>query len=152
LLQQAPECRIINTGAPAQRLDGNGEPLGAPVEAGQILYQGPARLVGISTIPYYGFGFRAFPFADRQPERMQIRIANLGLVQFSTHLREIWSGTYKNPKAVFDYLVEEATIEMNPQTAFQIGGDLVGTRGSVSVRVSPKPIRLVDFYAESDED
>jgi diacylglycerol kinase family enzyme len=152
LLQQAPECRIINTGAPAQRVDGEGEPIGAPVPAGQVLYQGPARLVGVSTIPYYGFGFRAFPFAERQPDRMQIRIANLGILQFSTHLRDIWNGTYQNPKALFDFLVQEATIEMNPPTAFQIGGDLVGARGSVSVRITPKPIRLVDFYAESDED
>lgn len=152
LLQRAPECRIINTGAPAQRLDEKGEPLGAPVAAGQILYEGPARLVGVSTIPYYGFGFRAFPFADSRPGRMQIRIANLGIWQFSAHLRDVWSGRYQNAKAIFDYMVEEATIEMNPSTAFQVGGDLVGSRSSVSVRVSPKPIRLVDFYAETDEE
>src|SRR6185503_19265750 len=100
------------------------------------------RLVGISTIPYYGFGFRAFPFAETRPDRMQIRIANLNLWQFSAHLREVWSGRYQNAEAIFDYLVEQVTIEMNPPTAFQVGGDLVGSRSSISVRVSPKPIRL----------
>jgi diacylglycerol kinase family enzyme len=101
---------------------------------------------------YYGFGFRAFPFAQVRPDRMQIRVANLGLLQFSAHLREVWSGRYQNSKVLFDFLVEEATIEMTPATAFQVGGDLVGNRAEVTVRVSSKPIRLVDFYAEPGDD
>jgi len=44
-------------------------------------------------------------------------------------------------------LVEQISIETDPETEFQIGGDPVGKRSQVRLRLSPEPIRLVDFYA-----
>ncbi|HTM43762.1 MAG TPA: diacylglycerol kinase family protein [Polyangiaceae bacterium] len=147
LWQQRPNCRVINRGAPAMRLDATGREIGKPIESGEIIYEGPARLVGISTIPYYGFGLRAFPFAQQRPDRMQLRIVNVGLLRLSANLREVWSGTYQNPKEISDYLIQDVLIEMNPPTAFQIGGDAAGNRSRVAVKISSRPIRLVDFYA-----
>lgn len=149
LFAQAPECRVINTGDAVFRIDESGQPMAQPIAHGEVVYQGPARLVGISTIPYYGFGLRAFPNAEDRKDRMQLRIANLGVLQYSTNLREVWNGRYRNPKLLFDFLIQSVSIEMNPPTAFQIGGDAVGRRSRVNVRLSRKPIRLVDFYAAS---
>lgn len=152
VLQQAPDCRVVNQGEPAYRLNEKGEPVGPPIGEGEVLYQGPARLLAASTIPYYGFGLRAFPFAQDRPDRMQLRIANLGVWQMSAHFRELWSGRYQNSKAIFDFLVQAVAIEMNPPTSFQIAGDVVGHRARVNLRLSPKPIRLVDFYAATGSD
>jgi len=46
-----------------------------------------------------------------------------------------------------DFLVEDITVEFDPPTAFQIGGDPHGVLSRVRMRLSPEPIRLVDFYA-----
>jgi diacylglycerol kinase family enzyme len=145
--EKGPICKVTNLGADAHRIGEKGQAVGAPIAKGEILYEGPARLVGISTIPYYGFGLRAFPFAEERSDRMQLRIVNTGLLQFAMHLGEIWRGSYHDASSVFDYWVEEISIEMDPPTSFQIGGDLVGKRSKINVRMSPKPIRLVDYYA-----
>ena len=43
--------------------------------------------------------------------------------------------------------MEEISIETDPETEFQIGGDPVASDRRVRLRLSPEPIRLVDFYA-----
>jgi hypothetical protein len=61
-------------------------------------------------------------------------------------VREIFRGEYQNLSAIFDYFVEDVTIEMDPPTGFQIGGDVRGDRRAVRVRLT-EPIRIVDYYA-----
>jgi diacylglycerol kinase family enzyme len=121
--------------------------MGEPVQAGDVLYQGPARIVGLSTIPYYGFGFRMFPYAEERKDRMALRVANLTPLEFVRNARAIWKGDYVNPETIWDFLVQDVEIEMDPATAFQIGGDTKGERSFVRVKLSERPIRLVDFYA-----
>jgi len=146
-IRPVPHCRVINDGAPAQRIGEKGGILGQPVEKGETIYEGPARIAGLSTIPYYGFGFRMFPFAEERADRMQLRVSTIGPVGFVRNFPAIWRGEYHDPSIVFDYLVEAVVIEMDPPTVFQIGGDPQGERTRVSAHVSAEPIRLVDFYA-----
>jgi diacylglycerol kinase family enzyme len=124
-----------------------GSVLGPPIPAGEMLYEGPARVAGVSTIPYYGFGFRAFPYAEERPDRMNLRISTIAPISFVKHFPAIWRGEYENPGVMFDYLVDSVRIAFDPPTPFQVGGDPRGTRRSVEARVSPTPIRLVDYYA-----
>jgi diacylglycerol kinase family enzyme len=142
-----PHCRVRNDGAEAYRLGAKGAVVGSPIPTGQILYEGPMRICALSTIPYYGYGFRMFPYAEERPDRMNLRIATISPVSFVRHFQEIWRGEYDNPEEVSDYLVEAVTIDLDPPTDFQIGGDPRGTRSSLSALLSPTPIRLVDFYA-----
>jgi diacylglycerol kinase family enzyme len=142
-----PHCRIVNEGADAYRLGPNGSRVGVAISAGETVYEGPARIAGLSTIPYYGFGFRAFPFAEERADRMSLRISTISPVAFAANFRSIWRGDYGNPNCMFDYLVEDVTMELDPPTLFQIGGDPQGERAKVRARVSPQTIRLVDFYA-----
>lgn len=146
-LRAVPHCRVINDGAPAHRIGEKGGILGQPIPAGETIYEGPGRIVALATIPYYGFGFRMFPFADERPDRMQLRVSTIGPIGFVRHFGDIWRGEYHDPNIVFDYLVESVRIEMDPPTVFQIGGDPKGERSHVNARVSAEPIRLVDFYA-----
>lgn len=147
LFKPIPFMRIINVGADAMHVGENGQPVGAPIRAGEIVYEGKARMASASTIPYYGFGFRCFPYADERSDRMSLRITTVGSIEFVANFPRIWRGEYANPESIFDYLVERVRIEVEPATPFQIGGDPVGERRSVEVAISKDPIQLVDFYA-----
>jgi diacylglycerol kinase family enzyme len=147
LLKRMPHCRIVNQGGEAFRIGSKGALLGQPIARGSVIYEGPMRLCALSTIPYYGYGFRMFPYADERPDRMHLRVATLSPLEFVRHFNDIWRGEYDNPGTLFDYLVESMSIELDPPTDFQIGGDPRGKRAKLEIDLSPTPIRLVDFYA-----
>lgn len=145
--RRMPHCRIVNDAGDAYRVGGKGRLMGRPIPKGETIYEGPIRLCAVSTIPYYGFGFRMFPYAEERADRMHLRVSTITPIPFVRNFRAIWRGEYADPAIVFDYLVEAITIEMDPPTAFQIGGDPRGDRSRVHAVLSPQPIRLVDFYA-----
>jgi diacylglycerol kinase family enzyme len=146
-LRRMPHCRVTNLGAEVYRLGKQGRVTGRPIEAGDVMYEGPAQIVGVSTIPYYGYGLRMFPYAEERPDRMSLRISSMGPREFARNLRGIWRGDYQNPSSMFDFLVADVRIEMDPATPFQVGGDLMDERREARVKLSERPIRLVDFYA-----
>ncbi|MCC7540707.1 MAG: hypothetical protein IT379_31110 [Deltaproteobacteria bacterium] len=145
LLRKRQHVRIVNTGAPAERIGPDGQPDGPPIPTGATLFDGKARAVAVGTIPYYGFGVRIFPFAADREDRMNLRIVDTNVVEVGVHIREIWKGRYRSPNFM-DYFVEKAHIEFEPPTALQIGGDPAGVRESVDVAMA-EPIDVVDFYA-----
>lgn len=147
LLRRMPHCRVTNLGEEVLRLGKQGRVVGKPIARGEVVYEGPAQLVGVSTIPYYGYGLRMFPYAEERPDRMSLRISTMGPREFARNMKGIWRGEYQNPSSMFDFLVEDVNIEMDPATPFQVGGDLMGERRDARVKLSAKPIRLVDFYA-----
>src|SRR4029079_14714749 len=129
--RQMPHCRIVNDGEDAFRVGPKGGRVGAPIPKGETIYEGPAKIAAVSTIPYYGFGFRAFPFAEERPDRMSLRISTIGPIPFAANFPAIWRGEYENPSVLFDYLVQAVTMEFDPETPFQIGGDACGERARV---------------------
>ena len=146
LLGKMTRCRVTNTGSVAFRVGARGSAIGRPYPPGEVLYDGPMRLCALSAIPYYGYGFRMFPYAEDRPDRMQLRISTIAPTEFIRHLKEIWRGEYENPKVLFDFLVDGVTLELEPAAPFQVGGDPRGDRARAEVKLSP-PIELVDFYA-----
>ena len=146
LFRSTPHCRVINEGGDAFRVGEKGSILGSPVRRGSILYEGPAKIASVGSIPYYGFGLRFFPYAEDRPDRMQLRISKITTFAFVSNFRPIWRGEYEDLETTFDYLVDDVTIEMDPPTPFQIGGDVAGERSRVRVRLT-EPIQIVDFYA-----
>jgi diacylglycerol kinase family enzyme len=141
------QCRVINAGGEACRVGPHGSVIGRPFQHGEVMYQGPMRLCALSTIPYYGYGFRMFPFAEDRKDRMQLRVSTIKPHEFIYHLKEIWRGEYVNPKSIFDFLVERVALEFEPKAPFQVGGDPRGERDRLEVGLCPTPIELVDFYA-----
>jgi diacylglycerol kinase family enzyme len=147
LSKPMPFVRVTNLGADAWKIGPNGRPLEPAIAAGETIFEGRARLVAASTIPYYGFGFRVFPYADEREDRMNLRLTTLGSVEFIANFGPIWRGEYRNPTSMFDFLVERVRVEIEPAVPFQIGGDAMGDRRSVELALSAEPIQLVDFYA-----
>jgi len=147
LLGDMPHVRVVNTGGEAYRVGPGGRVLGT-YATGALLHDGKARICALGTIPFYGFGLRMFPFAEQRPDRMHLRLATITSLQFVTQLKSIWEGTFENPSALDDFLVEAVSIECEPSTDFQVGGDPRGKRTRVEARISAEPIQLVDFYAQ----
>lgn len=146
LLKPSPHCRVINRGSDAYRIGRQGTLLGTPIQRGDVLYEGPATIAAVATIPYYGFGFRFFPFAEDRPDRMQLRVSTAATGVFLRNVKEIWRGEWDDPEHVFDYFVDAIDIEVDPPTSLQIGGDIRGDRRLVSIKLTD-PIPVVDFYA-----
>ncbi|HVJ18983.1 MAG TPA: diacylglycerol kinase family protein [Polyangiaceae bacterium] len=147
VFRRMPHCRVINTGGDAYRVGPKGSLVGRPIAQGQVIYEGPMRLCALGTIPYFGYGFRVFPYADERPDRMHLRVATISPLEFVGHFKNIWKGDYENPESLFDFLVESVLVETDPAVAFQIGGDPYGTRSQLTAQLSPTTIQLVDFYA-----
>ncbi len=140
-----PTVKVINLGEPAVRLGVDGQPVGEPVEAGEVLYDGPMRGVWVSTIPYWGFGSRIFPFAEDREDRFNLRIVDLTSFDVAWNIRSIWRGTYRDDHLI-DFLVEKIRVELPNPLPFQIGGDAHGDRREFEVELSRR-IRVVDYYA-----
>lgn len=146
LFGRAQRVRIINTGSPALRLDADGKPIGAAVETGQLVYEGPARILAMSTIPYWGFGARVFPFAEEREDRFNLRLVNFGSIEAVANVQSIWRGTYTSDR-LHDFLVDAIAIECSEPTPIQIGGDVIGTRTAFEAKLSERRIPVVDYYA-----
>lgn len=145
LVRSHRRVRIVNEGEPAVRLGVDGQPVGSEIHEGEVLYDGPSNMVCMSTIPYWGFGARIFPFANDREDRFSLRIVDIGSVDVVLHIRGIWKGTYRSDK-VHDFLVENVSIHYEEPMALQIGGDAAGTRTVAHARLG-RPIRMVDYYS-----
>jgi diacylglycerol kinase family enzyme len=146
LVKPTPHCRVVNKGGDALRIGRGGAITGAPIKRGEVLYEGPATLASVSTIPYYGFGSRMFPYAEDRPGKMQLRVSTISSVSFIRNFRDIWKGDHFDPTELFDFLVDAVEIEMDPATSFQIGGDKEGEHRRAEMSIT-SPIPVIDFYA-----
>ena len=146
LLDRRPTfCEIVNVGRPAYRLDGRGRQVGPAVGHGELLYAGPCTMAAASTVPFYGFGLKAFPFAHARPGMMQLRLATqLPLATILCNLSAVWSGGFDHP-ALLDFHAERVSVEFERPMPLQIGGDAEGWRDRVTFGMAPSPIELVDY-------
>lgn len=148
LLERRPSyCEIVNTGSLAWRLDERGRPVGQPIEPGELLYAGPCMMAASATVPFYGFGLRAFPFAASAPGMMQIRV--VGQVPISTllwNLPRVWSGQFSHP-GIQDFHAESVRVTFERPMPLQLGGDASGWRDEVAFGMAP-PVELVDFQGD----
>lgn len=144
LLRPHPRVRVVNEGAPVIRM-GKGDKPSAEYKTGEVIYDGPSRLVALSTIPYWGFGARIFPFADEREDRFSLRICDITSLQVAAHLRSIWRGTYR-ADSVHDFLCDRIAIYYDEPMPLQVGGDVVGRRTLIRAALAP-PVQVVDYYA-----
>ena len=144
LLKPHARVRIVNEGAPVMHIGEDDRP-SREIAQGGVLYEGPSRLVAMSTIPYWGFGARIFPFAEERDDRFNLRVCDIGSVEVAAHIRSIWRGSYRSD-TVHDFLCERIAIHYEQPMALQIGGDVVGRRTVVRAALAD-PIEVVDYYA-----
>lgn len=141
--QRDVEVRVVNAGRRVLRCTPHGL-FEREVAPGQVLYQGPVRMLSAGTVPYYGFKFRMFPYARRERGLMQLRIATTGVGEAVRNLVSVWKGTFDSP-SVEDYLVEAVQVRFSEPMPFQVGGDAAGYRREITFGVAPEAFRALEL-------
>jgi diacylglycerol kinase family enzyme len=146
LLERRPSyCEIVNVGRPAWRLDADGNRIGRSIAHGELLYAGPCMLAAASTVPYYGFGFRVFPFAERASGMMQLRlVSTIAVSTILANVARIWSGRFAH-EGLLDFHAERVALRFERPMPLQIGGDAEGWRDEVTFGMASRPVEIVDF-------
>lgn len=140
------ECEIRNTAtSEAYRLGPDGSPVGEPLAPGAVLFRGKLMMAAAATMPFYGYGFRMFPFANHRRGYMQLRLGQLSAPNILAHLPKLWTGRWF-PEGIQDYHAKEVTIRFAQPMPFQVGGDAAGYREEVKLAVAPESVDLVDFH------
>lgn len=137
------EVRVINAGGTVYRATPHGL-FPQDVAPGQVLYQGPIRMLSAGTVPFYGFRFTMFPFARQMPGMMQLRVATTGVGEAVSHLWPIWQGRYESG-TIHDYLCEAVQVRFSEPMPFQVGGDAAGYRREITFGVAPEAFRALDL-------
>ncbi len=144
VLRPHPRVRVVNEGGEAV-LMGPDDKVTRRFAKGEVLYDGPSRLVCMSTIPYWGFGARIFPFADERDDRFNLRVADITSSEVALHISALWRGSYRSP-TIQDFLVERICIHYEAPMALQVGGDVVGKHRTIHAALADA-IEVVDYYA-----
>lgn len=134
-LEAWPEVTIRNEGSATRRMDLQGRAIGTRIPRGGIIYQGPAGIAAASTVPFYGLGLRLFPHALKRPDRFQLRVSHTPGTRIVPHLPALFRGEFED-EAIYDYFCDAVSIELTRPAALQIGGDEVGRRTKVEVRMT----------------
>jgi len=141
-LEPSPEVEIRAL-SEATLLGPDGQPV-REFNRGAILYRGRMSMVAFATIPFYGYKFQMFPFTSGLSDRFQLRVASPGLPEVLAHLPGLWRGAYRSPR-ILDFHCQKVTMSFSRPVPFQLAGEAMGTRETLSVGMSHYPIELVDF-------
>jgi diacylglycerol kinase family enzyme len=146
LLERRPAyCEIANAGKPAWRLDAEGRRVGRPVETGELIYAGPCMLAAVGTVPYYGYGLKAFPFALSRPGMMQLRlVTRIPVSSLLWNASRLWAGQFSHP-GLLDFQVERVSMRFERPMPLQVGGDAEGYREELAIGMAPRAVEVVDF-------
>ncbi|ATB32552.1 diacylglycerol/lipid kinase family protein [Melittangium boletus] len=141
------ECEVTNGSASeAWRVGPDGMPVGEPIAPGKTLFKGSLMMAAAATMPFYGYGFRMFPFAGERRGMMQLRLGQLRAPSILANLPKLWAGRWF-PEGLRDFYAREVHIRFATPMPFQVGGDAAGYREEVTLSVAPEPVELLDFQA-----
>jgi len=141
------ECEVFNgKHSPAHRLGPMGQPVGEPIEPGELIYRGRLKMAAAGTIPFYGYEFKMFPFAARRRGMMHLRLGQVSTPAVLANLHKLWKGRWF-PDGVLDFHASEVDIRCEHPMPFQIAGDAAGYRNELHLGIAPEQVELVDFTA-----
>ncbi|HEX7667780.1 MAG TPA: diacylglycerol kinase family protein [Polyangiaceae bacterium] len=149
LLFGRPHLLIENLGDEVYTLTPAGRVV--PLEGakhGTVLYDGPMSVAGAATCPEYGYGFRAYPFAERFLGLINARVYDREALPAIKDIPKIWRGQHPL-KGMRDWFTSAVRMTFSRPTPLQIGGDAVGERISIDYKVAKRQVEVVDFRALS---
>jgi len=138
-----PRCTLHPAGEEVFQLDAEGRPHRVDAET---LYDGVVSICGASTVPEFGFGLRAFPYATTMPGLLNVRIYANGIFKALSEVRELWRGK-KPTDGMFDFFSRRLRFRFNRPMPFQIGGDAEGERQEFVAELSEHSVDAVDWTA-----
>ncbi len=113
------------------------------LETGATLFEGTARAVLMGTSPFYGYGMKVLPHAQRRSDRIHVRVSTASIGYLLSHLPSLWKGTIKTPN-IIDFLVEGVRVQSSRPMPLQMAGDARGHTDTLEVGLSERAFRLVD--------
>ena len=117
------------------------------IAAGEVIFEGRCIAALVSTIPYWGFGVKVFPFAEeRPPDRFCLRMVATHPLHIAAHMVSVWKGTFRHGD-LLDFYADDVELEFDEPTAIEIGGDPAGMTRSMRAHLHPDPIKLIDYDA-----
>jgi diacylglycerol kinase family enzyme len=115
----------------------------AGVKHGDVLYDGMASVSAASTCPEFGYGFRAFPFAERMLGMINVRVYDRSALGAIATIPQLWRGAHPL-LGMHDWFASAVRMTFSRPVPVQIGGDAVGTRQSIELRYAGD-VRMLDW-------
>jgi diacylglycerol kinase family enzyme len=143
--QKSPTVSIRSTRDAWKVVRKNGQDVDEKIPAGTLLYEGPAGTVSVGAIPYYGYKFTMFPFAERRDDHLHLRVVGTSIPTILANLYpSVWKGTFRHPK-LHDFLVKDVEISGSGPLPFQVGGDAAGFRDSIRFSLAKEPLQMIEL-------
>ncbi|MDC0712396.1 diacylglycerol kinase family protein [Stigmatella sp. ncwal1] len=145
-----PQVSVYNLGEPVLTLDAQQAIRPLPGgDKGALLYRGPAGVAGAATTPEWGFGFKAFPFAQAVPHRLSVRVYAGGVLEATRNMFKLWRGAHPMPR-MHDFFVQRVRMDFDRDVPFQVAGDVIGLRRSVEFELAEESVQLIDWHQFSN--
>ncbi|HEU4734402.1 MAG TPA: diacylglycerol kinase family protein [Kofleriaceae bacterium] len=127
------QMKLIVRGG-ASRLDAGGRTV-QELGDGDTLYDGPATMASMSTVPSYSAGLAYFRHVDRIGEAFELKVAVASAYQVVRHARRVLGGDH-DPERVLDFAARGVTVELPVAARYHVGGDVLPAAHAFSVRTS----------------
>lgn len=114
------------------------------VGRGAILYEGMASVAGCATCPNFGYGFRAFPFAERMLGYMHVRVYDQKAMRAVGDIPKLWRGQHPL-RGMTNWFSKEVRMTFSRPMPLQIGGEAVGSRLTVEYKASDRLVDALDW-------
>jgi diacylglycerol kinase family enzyme len=140
-----PRVVIENLGDEVYGVGADGCPVKlAGARRGSILYEGPAGTASVGTCPEFGYRFRAFPFAERMPGFLSVRVYDRGALHATLAIPRLWRGEHPM-RGMHDWMATHVRMTFSRDVPLQVGGDAHGMRRTIEYRIADRPIDMVDW-------
>jgi diacylglycerol kinase family enzyme len=114
------------------------------VKKGDLIYKGSFTSVVIGTTPFYGYGLKALPFANKKKGFLQIRILDIPPVMLAYKVLKAWNGLYSGDD-IIDFVVQDVTVKFKKPTPLQIAGEAAGYKEEARISLSKEKIDFIKF-------
>jgi diacylglycerol kinase family enzyme len=114
------------------------------VGRGAILYEGMASSAGAATCPEFGYGFRAYPHAERLLGYINVRVYDLNTASAVIDIPKLWKGQHPL-RGMTDWFATEVRMTFSRPMPLQIGGEAVGSRLTVEYKTSDRFVDALDW-------
>jgi len=116
----------------------------ADVARGAILYEGIASVAGAATCPEFGYGFRAYPHAERLLGFMNVRVYDRKANGAILDIPKLWKGQHPL-RGMTDWFATEVRMTFSRPMPLQIGGEAIGSRLTVEYKTSERQVDALDW-------
>jgi diacylglycerol kinase family enzyme len=116
----------------------------ADVARGAILYEGMASVAGAATCPEFGYGFRAYPHAERLLGFMNVRVYDRKANGAILDIPKLWKGQHPL-RGMTDWFATEIRMTFSRPMPLQIGGEAIGSRLTVEYKTSERTVDALDW-------